>query len=212
MKNKDSLKFFSDMAASNPDAKAVKITKTSDFTNYDAIFILKYANANSKILDLASGSGLIVNKIFKKVKHITAVEAFSEFSKFITKSDNINIVINDITTYSTNQLFDIITMFGIVQYFDETEIIEIYKKYINNLDSNGYFIIKSQFGVNSDVTVSGYSEELKSDYFSQYRHIEKEVSLLKQIGFYNIDVIDIYPAACNRWEDTHFYAIVAKKI
>jgi hypothetical protein len=100
-------------------------------------------------------------------------------------------------------------MFGVAQYFNEDEILGIYKKYYSNLKENGKMLIKNQFGVNEDVLVSGYSEELKTDYYSQYRHIDKEVDILKKVGFKNVEVIDIYPPECNRWENTHFYAIVA---
>ncbi len=59
--------------------------------------------------------------------------------------------------------------------------------------------------------MSGYSKEQKADYFSQYRHIDKEVKILKDIGFKNIETFDVYPKQANRWNNTHFYAIVGEK-
>lgn len=211
MNNANSLDFFEDMAKSNPDAKSVKITKVSDFSHLDSNFILNYADENTSILDLASGSGLILNRIYDKVKHITAVEAFEQFSKFISKTPKIIIINQDIAGFSTNECFDLITMFGIVQYFNEAEITEIYRKYMKNMRIDGKLIIKNQFGIKDDVLVSGYSEELKKNYYSQYRHIDKETKILASIGYKNIEVIDIYPPECNRWENTHFFAIVAEK-
>ncbi len=41
--------------------------------------------------------------------------------------------------------------------------------------------------------------------------IEKEIELLKNIGFKNIETFDIYPPEANRWNNTHFYAIVGEK-
>ncbi len=211
MKNKNTLTFFQNMADNNPDEKSTKIIATNDFTDLDSKFILKYANKQSEILDLASGSGLIVNKIYKKVKHITAVEVFLQFSKFITKSKKVSIINEDITLFSTKKFFDLITMFGIVQYFNEKEIIKIYTQYRKNLKSNGKIIIKGQFGVKKDVIIEGFSQELKTDYYSEYRYINKEVDILDKIGFKKIKVVDIYPAKFNRWNNTHFYAIVAEK-
>lgn len=211
MKNKNTLDFFQNMASNNPDEKSVKITKKSDFTQIDSNFILNYSNKNTEILDLASGSGLTVNKIFKKIKHITAVELFPEFSKFIKKSKKITIINKNISSFSTDKIFDLITMFGIVQYFNQNEIIKIYTKYKKNLKKNGLLIIKGQFGVKEDVVISGYSNELKTNYYSQYRHIKKEIKILNKIGYKNIEIIDIYPPECNRWKNTHFYAIVATK-
>ena len=163
------------------------------------------------ILDLASGSGLIVNKIFQHVKSITAVELFPEFSKFITNNKKIKIVNENISTYQTDKQYDLITMFGISQYFNKKEITNIYKKYRNYLKNNGKIIIKNQFGIDQDVIISGYSENLKTDYFSEYRHLKKETKILSKVGFKNIKVVDIYPPEHNRWKNTHFYAIVAKK-
>lgn len=47
--------------------------------------------------------------------------------------------------------------------------------------------------------------------FASYRHIDKETLLLENIGYKNIKVVDIYPPEANRWDNTHFYAIVAEK-
>jgi predicted TPR repeat methyltransferase len=209
VKNNNSLTFFASMAQNNPSEKSVKITANSDFSERDSNFILKFADSDSEILDLASGTGLIVNKISPHVKHINAVEAFSEFSKFIENTNQVTVVNQDISLFVTEKKFDLITMFGVAQYFNEDEILGIYKKYYSNLKENGKMLIKNQFGVNEDVLVSGYSEELKTDYYSQYRHIDKEVDILKKVGFKIVEVIDIYPPECNRWENTHFYAIVA---
>lgn len=211
MENKSALLFFENMAKNNPDEKSVKISKNgiSDFSQLDADFIMKYASKSTRILDLASGSGLIINKIHDKVNHITAVEAFKEFSQFIKKVSNIEIINKDIRFFDTKANFDLINFFGIVQYFNESEVIEIYKKYKNYLSKSGKIIIKNQFGVKEDVIVEGFSYELQTNYYSNYRYINKEVNILKDIGYKNIKVIDIYPPECNRWDNTHFYAIVA---
>lgn len=207
--NKQSLSFFAHLAKDNPNEKSVKITTVSDFSDKDAAFLLKYLKSNSEILDLASGSGLIINKIYDKVNHITAVEAFEQFSKFIINTEKITIINQDISKYESKVKFDFILMFGIVQYFNKNEIIDIYSKYRDYLKPGGKLIIKNQFGVDDDVLVSGYSEEIKNNYYSHYRKITNELSILNNIGFDNIEVIDIYPPECNRWTNTHFYAIVA---
>lgn len=212
MKNNDALIFFKNMSKNkslNPNS--LKLAKNSDFSTIDAKFILSHTNKNTKILDLGSGSGLVINKINDKVKHILAVEPFIEFTKFINTNTNITIINKDILNFKTNKLFDLVTMFAVVQYFNQDEIVKIYTKYKNNLKTNGKLIIKGQFGVEDDVVVSGYSDELKTNYYSQYRHLNKEIDILKKIGYENIEVIDIYPPECNRWKNTHFYAIIAEK-
>ncbi|MDR2835050.1 MAG: class I SAM-dependent methyltransferase [Bacteroidales bacterium] len=212
MKNKKALDFFCDMSLhSDKGAQSVKLAGANDFTQYDTTFIMKYACKNTDLLDLGSGTGLIINKIFDKVDKITVVEPFVGFTKYIVKSENINIYNQTILEYNPDRQFDLITIFGVMHYFNEQETTAIYKKYYPFLKTGGKLIIKNQFGVKEDVIVDGYSEEQKKNYFAHYRHICKEEKILEMIGYKNIKVIDIYPPECNRWKNTHFYAIVAEK-
>jgi len=210
---KEALDYFSKMAeGQNVTPTSVKNIAANDFTSYDADFILRYSNPQTRILDLASGTGLTLNKIYNKVGKITAVEPFESFTKFIQKSPKIEIYNQTISDFEPKEEYDILSFFGIMQFFTEEEAQKIYKKYLPALISGGKIIIKNQFGVKEDVIVSGYSEELKTEYFSHYRHLDKEMSILKQTGYKNIEAFDIYPPECNRWNNTHFYAIVAEKL
>lgn len=190
---------------------SVKLAKNSDFSELDTAFIRKHTDKNSEVLDLGSGTGLIVNKLYPHVKNIIAVEPFKQFTQYIAKSDNIQIVNCDTASFSSSKRFDAILLFAIMHYVDEQEATSIYKKYINYLNNNGKVIIKNQFGIDADVTVNGFSEELQDNYFAQYRQVHKEARLLHEVGFTNVQVTDIYPKECNRWENTHFYALVAEK-
>lgn len=212
MNNKNALEFFERMtekAKDNPNC--VKMAKNTDYTHIDAQYILKYADENSEILDLGSGTGLTVNKVYDKVKSIDCVEPFKEFSDHIVKSDNVNIINESVTDFDTDKQYDFVGVFGLIQYFNREESTEIYKKCLKWMKPNAKIIIKNQFGVNDDVIVAGYSEEQKTEYFSEYRHLNKEVTLLESLGFKNIQTFDIYPPEANRWDNTHFYAIVAEK-
>lgn len=212
MNNRNAMKFWENVAVSNDiNPGSEKLTPKNDWTDIDAEFILKHAGENTSILDIGTGSGLIVNKLYDKVGYVECVEPYSNFAKFITKSSNVKIINENILDFETGNKFDLITAFGIMHYFNEKESIKIYKKCLNWMNPSSKIIIKNQFGINEDVTVSGYSEEQKTDYFAQYRHINKEVEILKNIGFKNIDVVDIYPPEANRWNNTHFYAIVGEK-
>jgi SAM-dependent methyltransferase len=212
MKNSNALKFYKNMSQnSSLNPNSVKLAKNSDFSNIDANFILKYTNKHSVVLDLGSGTGLVINKIYKKINYILAIEPFKEFTNFIIKTPKIKIINENILNFKSHEKFDLITIFAVVQYFNQNEIIKIYTKCRNNLKNNGKLIIKGQFGVKDDVLISGYSDELKTDYYSQYRHLKKEINILKKIGYKNIKSIDIYPPECNRWNNTHFYAITAEK-
>lgn len=209
MKNSQAITYWEGMARSNPDEKTIKVNPWNDYTDIDARFIMNHSNSRSRILDLACGTGLTTNKYYTEVGHIDAVEMFPEFSQFIVKSPNVDIFNEDISEFEIDELYDLIVMFGIVQYFNEVEISDLYAKYKEYLKPSGKLLIKNQFGVNEDVHVSGISEELGREYLSQYRHVKKEESILRSIGFQAIKVVDIYPPEANRWENTHFFAIIA---
>jgi SAM-dependent methyltransferase len=212
MKNEEALVFFQNMSEECQDPKSVKLANSSDFSRMDADFVLQYVDRNSIILDLGSGTGLIINKIYDKVGHITAVEPFAPFTKFYVQSSVIEVVNKTFDEYEPDRAdYDFITLFGVMHYFNEEESVEIYKKFYPALKTGGKIIIKNQFGIHEDVVVEGYSEEQKCNYYAEYRFIGKEVRNLLSVGYKNIDVVDIYPPECNRWENTHFYAIVGEK-
>lgn len=210
--NSKALNFF-EQVAKNQSCRlgAEKLSSRNDFTDYDAQFILKYATPESEILDLASGSGLIINRLYPHVKKIVAIEKIKEFSDFIEVQPNIEVINADMGEYSPLQKFDLITCFGIMQYFNEDEAAKIYARYSPFLRKGGKFIVKNQFGVNEDVIVDTFSSELQKEYYSMYRTLEHEKRLLRQCGFTSFEVVDIYPPECNRWDNTHFYALVASE-
>ncbi len=212
MDNNKALKFFKEMSLNAKDnPNSVKLAHNTDYTDIDANFILKYSDKNSKVLDIATGTGLIINKIYDKVCEIECIEPYKEFTKFIVKADNVKIINQNIFDYETTNSFDLITLFGFMHYVEEHEAIKVYEKSYSFLNNSGKIIIKNQFGIKDDVNVSGYSEEQKTDYYAQYRHIDKEINILKTVGFKNIEKFDIYPPDANRWNNTHFYAIVGEK-
>lgn len=163
-------------------------------------------------MELGAGTGLLLNKYASKVKSVVALEKFSDFSKFIQKADNVEIIHEDIVDFETPKEFDFVLIFGVMNYFNEEESKIIYQKCLKWLKKGGKLVVKNQFGVKEDVTIEEYSSEQEALYYSQYRFIDKEAANLAQMGFKNIKVVDIYPPECNRWDNTHFYAIVAEKL
>jgi len=204
--NEKSFKYY-DKIAKNVTNPLIVRNKAKDFTKYDIEFLKQFSDKNKILLDLGSGTGLTINNLVDKFKKIIAVEKYKEFYKFI--DNNIEIIESDIKEFDFNLTFDIVTLFGVMHYFSFEEAKNLYQKIYNSF--NGTLIIKNQFGLNDDVIVDGYSKELDSYYFSEYRYLQKEIDLLKNIGFKIDEVVDIYPKEYNRWENTHFYAIVCKK-
>lgn len=205
---KQSIEFYRNMANKIKTAEEIKMLKCNDNTIYDIEFIKKYSRPKETLLDLGSGTGLIVNKLTNYFKNIIAVEFFEEFSKFIIRN-NITIINKDLLNFKHENKFSIITMFGVSQFFNEKESLHIYKNVSSLLKPSGIFIMKNQFGINKTKTVTS-SKEVGDNYYSQYREINYEVDRLKSIGFIDVEIVDIYPKEANRWNDTHYYALICK--
>jgi cyclopropane fatty-acyl-phospholipid synthase-like methyltransferase len=209
---KEAFEFWATLANDNSDESSTRFIANKEITQYDLNFILKFVTRKSKVLDLGSGTGLIINKLYKYVEHIPAVVRFSNFSQYIVHSDKIKIINATVEDFSIiNNSFDLVTFFGMIQYLNEEETNTVYKKYYKSIKKGGKIIVKHQFGVTEDVLISCFSKELNRKYASHYRHIDKEVELLKNNSYKNIEIFDIYPPEYNRWTNTHFYAIVAEK-
>lgn len=208
--NQVALNYFEDLSNSVIEPTTTKIHKFNDFSTMDAEFILKYVNQDSTVLDVASGTGITLNKYYEKAYRVVAVEKFEKFSALIVKDPKVEIVNEDMFDFDTEEKFDIVTLFGIMQYASIEEAMFIYKKYKNFLKEDGKLLIKQQFGVKDDVIINGYSEELKKNYYAEYRHLEKEIEMIKNAGYKNIQKFDIYPPEFNHWENTHFWGIVVE--
>jgi SAM-dependent methyltransferase len=206
-KNKQSIEFYRTLAENVDNAKVVKFS--SDYSHYDIDFIRNLSDKKESLLDLGSGTGLIVNNLTDDFKDIVAVELFEEFSNYIN-GDNITICNENLIDFFLNDSFGMITMFGTAHYFDEKESLKIFQNVFSMLKNNGIFILKNQFGINKTKTVNS-SKDLGDKYFAQYRFLHYEIERLKKIGFEGVLVHDIYPSEANRWSDTHFYALVCKK-
>lgn len=212
MGNKNIEKYYTAMAKTINNPKATR-NNAKDFSEYDINIMKRIANKEKTLLDLGSGTGLLINHLFNDFKQITAVEKYPDFSKFINKSPNIKIITDDLLNLGDldNIKYDVVSLFGVMNYFDSAESQTIYKKVYGFLRNSGTLVVKNQMGIKQDVIINGYSEELKTNYYSEYRQVDKEIALLEKVGFKNIEKVDIYPAEYNRWTNTHFYAFICHK-
>ncbi len=133
MDNQKALRYWQNLSKTHITQDSVKVNSVNNHYKEDANFVLKFADKNTEILDLAAGSGGAINLYFDKVKSILAVEKFKEFSNLITKAKNVSVINADIKDFSTHKKFDLVLLFGVMQFFSEEESLQIYKKCKNFL-------------------------------------------------------------------------------
>lgn len=197
---------------------SVKITdptqtknKRPDTSDLERDFILEYFQKEDDIVDIGSGSGLIINKLYNNVNSIIAIEKFEGFSKYIVDSPNVLVINADLKDFKIRKQFDGVLCTGVSQCFSLEEMIPIYKNMFAMLKEGGTFIMRMHCGLQEDVIIDGYSDELQTNYFASYRKLDSEIKTLKSTGFKEIQTFDIFPDTLNVWENTRHFMFVAKK-
>jgi SAM-dependent methyltransferase len=185
--------------------------KRPDTSDLEIEFLKDYLKETNDILDLGSGSGLIVNKLVDYVSSIIAVEKFESFTKFIVDDPKITVINSDLIGFKIRRQFDAVLLFGVAQSFYKDDIIAIYKNIYNMIKPSGLFIIRIHCGLEEDILVDGFSEELQTNYFAHFRQIDSEIKLLEEIGFKNIKKFDIFPDSLNVWENSRHFLLVCEK-
>lgn len=185
--------------------------KRPDTSDLEVDFLMEYLDQSSDILDIGSGSGLIINKLIDKVKHITAVEKFEGFTKFIVNHPNMLVINADLKGFKIRKEYDAILLFGVAQCFPKEEAKELYENSYEMTNDGGLMIVRVHCGLKKDKTIDGFSNELETQYYAQYRQVDSEMELIKSVGFSSVEKFDIFPDSLNVWEDTRHFIFVCKK-
>lgn len=173
---------------------------------FDLQLIEQYINPSTHLLDLGCGTCYITNQLADKVSFIKGVDKFKEFLSACETSEHFKTEQVDVLHYRDNKQYDVILLFGVMVYFDENESRKIYANCKAMLKKGGTLIVKHQTGNTEDIVIDAFSKQIGDHYYAVYKHIDKDVTLLKE--FFDVNVIDIYPPKLNPWPNTHFYAFV----
>jgi len=123
---------------------------------------------------------------------------------------NSEFIKEDIRNFRTDKRFDLITLYGVANSFDKSDISKIYHMCYGLLKTDGKLLVKHQCGRIEDVFVDKFSDKLNSDYCAYYHSVKNHQKMLRQAGF-DFDTIDPYPLDRNKWENTEFKAFICKR-
>lgn len=183
--------------------------KRPDTSQEEADFIIQYLQPDFEVLDLGSGTGLIVNKITPYVKSITAVEKFKGFSKFIKKDKKVKIIHADVVGFYLDQKFDVVLCTGLMQYLQEPAVSQVYSNMYRMLKKGGTAILRNHCGLKETVVID-HSEEVGENFFAEYRQKDEEKKRIEKVGF-QVEILDKAPKALNVWENTRHFMFICKK-
>jgi SAM-dependent methyltransferase len=186
--------------------------KRPDTSDLEIAFLRDYLQPLDDILDVGSGTGLIINKLIDYVGQITAVEKFEGFTRFIRNHDRILVINSDLVGFKIRKHFDAVLLFGVAQCFVRSDMVGIYSNLYEMVRPGGKLIVRMQCGLEEDILIDGYSEELGTHYFAEYRKKNDEIAFLKEIGFSEVDVFDIFPDSLNVWSNSRHFIFICHKL
>lgn len=176
--------------------------------SYDVNFVRRHLAPGAKILDLGAGTCTLALELLDCAKEVVAVERYAEFLAKVPDHPRLEKVCCNVTDFAPEEMFDIVLMFGVVNYLTSDEERNIYEMCHSVMGRNGVLLVKNQCGLREELIVDHYSTELKENYYARYPAIDNQKSLLSRL--FDVEVIDIYPLELNRWPDTHFFAFVCR--
>lgn len=210
MGNNNIRNYYDQLAERIQSAEGTR-NKAPDSSEFDAAYMREFANPEGSLLELGAGTGLLLNRIMGDYRRVVAVELYPQFSRFIARADHVEVVNADLLTFDTEESFDVVTLFGVMNYFSDSEAADIYRRVARWLKPGGKLIVKNQMGVEEDVVVDGLSQELGTQYYSEYRTPAHESRLIEGSGLAIVRQDDIYPDRLNRWPNTRFIALLADR-
>ncbi|MFT3806900.1 class I SAM-dependent methyltransferase [Arenimonas sp.] len=210
MSNEKIRSYYDALAGRIESADATR-NKAPDSTEFDVAYMKEFADPSASLLELGAGTGLLLNRIMDDFGQIVAVELYPAFSKFITPAAHVQIVNADLLGFETDAVFDIVILFGVMNYFNAEEAAGLYRKIARWVKPGGKLVVKNQMGRTEDVVVDGLSQELQSSYYSEYRTPAHEMRLIESTGLKVLRQDDIYPEHFNRWPNTRFVALLAER-
>ncbi|MBM7323485.1 class I SAM-dependent methyltransferase [Agrobacterium pusense] len=188
------------------DARIATNYRNDGRLDFDLSLVRRYLTENSHILDLGAGTCTLSENLLGENRKVDAVEKFSGFLEMANNHPALNKIACDIVDFVPSKKYDLILIFGVINFLSIEEERRIYELCLAALGDGGTLIVKNQCGVDFEKVVDGYSEELSATYHARYPAVMSQKSLLSE--YFEVEVVDIYPAEMNRWEDTHFYAFI----
>ncbi len=177
---------------------------------YDVEFIKNYITQMSQILDLGCGTGILEESLSPLVASIVGVDKYQEFIDRAFKAPNIQYIASSFKDLQFEGKFDLILLFGLTMYLSDEELGDLLSKVASVMKDDSVFIIKNQFGINEEVVVNNFSDNLQCFYYAKYRKLADMCKMIIDFGF-SCEIIDIYPSYINKYNNTHEYALVLRK-
>lgn len=190
------------------DARVASSWDDGTRLRYDVSFCQKHMIKGGLLLDLGAGSCTLTQQLLPECQAAVAAEKVAGLLAKAPPCPGLTTICTDLNAFESSLLFDTILLFGVVNYLNPNEECALYKKCQRLLRPGGVFIVKNQCGIEQEVVVNKFSEQIGADYHARYPFVQEQMQNLS--AYFAVTCHDIYPPACNPWPNTHFYAFVCQ--
>jgi 2-polyprenyl-3-methyl-5-hydroxy-6-metoxy-1,4-benzoquinol methylase len=116
--------------------------------SYDVDFVRRYLPAEANILDLGAGTCTLSVELLDQARRIVAVEKQPGFLDKAPEHPRLIKSCSDIVVFNSQERFDAVLMFGIVNFLTLEEEKSVYKSCHRYIGDDGVLLVKHQCGVN----------------------------------------------------------------
>ncbi len=178
---------------------------------YDLAAIHELCGPGARVLDLGCGTCVIANLLVSELDcSVHAVDYVPDFLGNALDHPRLSTEVGDARTYSTPERFDLILSLGVITYLETAaERTGMYERCASMLAPGASLLLKAQFGVEEEVVVETYSEDLGAHYRAVYPQLDEELARMGE--WFEVEVHDPYPPELSPWDNTHFHHLVARR-
>lgn len=180
-----------------------------DMLLYEREMLRPLVPPTARILDLGSGFGELSLRVVPEQGSLVAVDQEPRFAEGFVGNPRAQFHLGDVATFLTDEVFDVVLLFGVVTYLVPSAEAEAYGTVVRALSPDGLAIVKNQCSDSESFTVDKCSEALGTRYVGRYPSVAEQSARLGAV-FANVEVHP-YPEALRVHPDSHHVAFVCRR-
>jgi len=174
----------------------------SELLDFDTALAGSFVRPAARILDLGSGFGELSRAICPPDGSVLAVDSEPAMAAGFQGDPRFEFVAADVLSFRPPHRFDLVLLFGVMNYFEAAEMMDLVEILESAVDPRGVVLVKNQcsddVGFAVDVDFQGTGQR----YIARYPGVAEEVETLKK-RFPHVEVVPYPPQFKQHATSTH---------